>query len=333
MKKERCNESVSCRRGANCLSAAPGSKRKRSMAFTLIELLACRGVARRAKRSIAFTLIELLVVIAIIAILAALLLPALKAAKDTAKTIVCKSNMKQCGLAVHTYVSDWQVFPPDNGSGGRAEQWWARNGGGGIVGDTSPLADYLGKAYITLTREGRPDDEYRYAVADCPAAAPVYTHSNNDDSFYISISSPIEYNVCWEDRAEGTGLGCRGFYPGNANNFFRRPGAVEHPSKVIMFIDYLGINDGGYQPWYSSSLGSARFYMAPDTGLRNATEIANYVTSLGQGEGSVAAGRHRGRANIAFADGHVGHSSNLLKDYLAKKLTNLCKPSKRPGGW
>ena len=60
----------------------------------------------------AFTIIELLIVIAIIGILAAMLLPALKTANDTANRIVCASNLKQLGTAFAMYVNDYNDFTP-----------------------------------------------------------------------------------------------------------------------------------------------------------------------------------------------------------------------------
>jgi prepilin-type N-terminal cleavage/methylation domain-containing protein/prepilin-type processing-associated H-X9-DG protein len=75
---------------------------------------------RRGRK--AFTLIELLVVVGIIALLAAILLPALGRARETAKSVACMSNLHSIGLGLHTYVAAYGNYYPidyqyNNGEG------------------------------------------------------------------------------------------------------------------------------------------------------------------------------------------------------------------------
>jgi prepilin-type processing-associated H-X9-DG protein len=124
----------------------------------------------RPRRMAAFTLVELLVVVGIIALLASLLLPALRRARESANRAVCGSNLRQMGFAFVAYTNDNRGWFPFHAEIGRPRSedwiWWQAN----RDVKRSAIARYLGS--------------FDTKVLHCPSDDPV-NHTRHIGDVYL----------------------------------------------------------------------------------------------------------------------------------------------------
>ncbi|MHB8522148.1 MAG: prepilin-type N-terminal cleavage/methylation domain-containing protein [Limisphaerales bacterium] len=232
----------------------------------------------RGNRRSAFTLIELLVVIAVIAILAALLLPAVGRSKSKAYTAVCLSNKRQMMLAWHFYATDFSGHLPGNSNGvsrNDAIDWvtgwitWDQ------VSDNTNIALVTDARYSSLGPYVRTKDVFR-----CPADR------------YIS---PMQRALGWTERVRSIGMNHWIGYDGSGN---------EYPSAQMTYKRYFKETD-----FRQLSPASAWVFIDfhPDDVLTGGIFAIDAPTiSAGKAEwGMMPASYHDGGCTLGFADGHA----------------------------
>ena len=245
----------------------------------------------------AFTLMELLVVIAVIAVLASLLLPALWRAKQAGYSAVCKSNLRQWGIALSLYTGDYGVYPAywDNGPQGTSKLW------------PSAL-----ERYTRLTWPSRVS-----GPAPAPKGIVCPAYSQMHGLWACQESAGYVYNGgvgCYGYNGEGAAILTVSDLGLGGDHILRKTDPADwyyqpiHENKVSAPSDMVAVGDAIL---FATAWTHDGIYGEPMFSVREAIAILDQLRVVSQYYGGwdkdakANQRRHSGRWNVDFCDGHV----------------------------